>query len=167
MIPRINDLPKTQNLYTDYLTELEATDFTGEIESSHSSRLLCATDNSVYQCMPEAVIFPKNENDIAQAMRLRNHTDYKKIIFAPRGGGTGTNGQSLNRGIVIDCSRHMKAVMRFNREAREITVQSGVIKDELNELDGRSGDGDLGMSVALGLAATKASAEAFEGDDMG
>lgn len=40
-------------------------------------------------------------------------------------------------------------------------------KDELNELDGRSGDGDLGMSVALGLAATKASAEAFEGDDMG
>lgn len=134
MIPRINDLPKTQNLYTDYLTELEATGFTGEIESSHSSRLLCATDNSVYQCMPEAVIFPKNENDIAQAMRLRNHTDYKKIVFAPRGGGTGTNGQSLNRGIVIDCSRHMKAVMRFNREAREITVQSGVIKDELNEL---------------------------------
>lgn len=40
-------------------------------------------------------------------------------------------------------------------------------KDELNELDGRSGDGDLGMSVALGLAATKASAEVFEGDDMG
>ena len=40
-------------------------------------------------------------------------------------------------------------------------------KDELNELDGRSGDGDLGMSVALGLAATKASVEAYEGDDLG
>lgn len=134
MIPLIKDLPKTKELYADFLTELKNSGFTGDIELTHSSRLLCATDNSVYQCMPEAVIFPKTTADIQVAMKLRNHPDYKKLIFTARGGGTGTNGQSLNRGISIDCSRHMKAVLHFNKEERSITVQAGVIKDELNEM---------------------------------
>lgn len=139
MIPRIDNLPEVSILYREYLTELKKLGFTGDIEEEHSSRLLCATDNSVYQCMPQAVIFPRSCNDIALAMKLRCHSDYKSVIFTPRGGGTGTNGQSLNRGISVDCSRYLKEVRNFNIEKREITVQSGVIKDELNELIKKDG----------------------------
>ncbi len=139
MIPRIDNLPEVSTLYREYLTELKNLGFSGDIEEEHSSRLLCATDNSVYQCMPQAVIFPRSCKDIALAMKLRGHSDYKRVIFTPRGGGTGTNGQSLNRGITLDCSRYLKEVRNFNVQKQEITVQSGVIKDELNELIKKEG----------------------------
>lgn len=133
MIPKITNLQKSDVAYIQYCRELRQSAFKGDVEAQYSSRLLCATDNSVYQCMPSCVIFPKDAEDIAVAVKLRNTDPYKKLIITARGGGTGTNGQSLNRGIVVDCSRYMKGVSDFSEEKREVRVQSGVIKDELND----------------------------------
>ncbi|WP_307761631.1 FAD-binding protein, partial [uncultured Succinatimonas sp.] len=119
--------------YKKYLSTLKSKSFSGDIEDRYPARLLCATDNSVYQCLPAAVIFPRNTADIALALSLAQSKEFSSVSFAPRGGGTGTNGQSLNKGIMIDCSRHMKEYRDFNAEKREVTVQAGVIKDELNE----------------------------------
>jgi FAD/FMN-containing dehydrogenase len=55
------------------------------------------------------------------------------ISFAPRGGGTGTNGQSLTRGIVVDLSRHMNAILEVNAKDGWARVQAGVVKDQLND----------------------------------
>ena len=67
------------------------------------SRLAVATDNSVYQKLPQAVIFPKGVTDLQALGELANqHPD---VRFSARGGGTGTNGQSLTDGIVVDMSR--------------------------------------------------------------
>lgn len=40
-------------------------------------------------------------------------------------------------------------------------------RDELTELDGRMGDGDLGLTLARGFAAVAEEAQAYEGDDCG
>lgn len=133
MIPHISDLPNIEPMYKKYLDALKSSGFKGDIESAHASRLLVATDNSVYQKMPQGVIFPKDDDDVVIAMKLRNQSLYEKLIFTPRGGGTGTNGQSLNSGITIDCSRYMKSTSAFDADKREIYAQAGVIKDELNE----------------------------------
>src|SRR3712207_6638032 len=53
-------------------------------------------------------------------------------IFAPRGGGTGTNGQSLTTGLVVDVSRHMNRILEINAEERWVRVEAGVVKDQLN-----------------------------------
>ena len=53
-------------------------------------------------------------------------------MFAPRGGGTGTNGQSLTDGLVVDVSRHMNRILEINTEERWVRVQAGVVKDQLN-----------------------------------
>ncbi len=132
MIPAINNLPQLQQDYARYIEALRNSAFSGDIEDRYEARLLCATDNSVYQCMPQAVIFPKSCEDISIAVKLA--ADFPGITFAPRGGGTGTNGQSLNKGVMIDSSRHMKFVRELNPARREITVGAGSIKDELNEL---------------------------------
>lgn len=133
MIPRIANVEAVPPLYQEYLAALSKQGFEGDIEDRYASRLLCATDNSVYQCMPKAVLFPKSEEDIVKAVKLACNERFLAIKFVPRGGGTGTNGQSLNHGIVIDCSRHLKKIGQLDEENRLITVQSGVIKDELNE----------------------------------
>ena len=133
MIPKISDLPSVNNVYKKYFDSLKAKGFKGDIEYSHSSRLLVSTDNSVYQRMPQGVIFPKDSQDIVTALKLRAESIFKKLVITPRGGGTGTNGQSLNDGITIDCSRYMKEISDLNVENRSVHVQSGVIKDELND----------------------------------
>ena len=94
MIPRIGNLQKSSSLYQNYCAELKNSAFSGDIEDQYASRLLCATDNSVYQCMPSLVIFPKTEEDLVIAFKLGNKDQYKTLTFVPRGGGTGTNGQS-------------------------------------------------------------------------
>ena len=68
MIPRISDLKKVQPLYQEYFNELAQSGFKGDVESAHASRLLVATDNSVYQRMPQGVIFPKDNDDIVTAV---------------------------------------------------------------------------------------------------
>lgn len=133
MIPSLRNVNRRDPLYSAYVEALKNSAFTGDIEDAYASRLLVATDNSVYQALPQAVIFPKNEADMVIAVRLWHEERFKKLIFTPRGGGTGTNGQSLNHGLVMDTSRYMKGVGEIHKEAREVTVQAGVIKDELNE----------------------------------
>jgi FAD/FMN-containing dehydrogenase len=73
---------ETQN----YLRLLQDADYLGDIEISYSSRLAVATDNSIYQQIPQAVLFPKNISDMQEIARLSNSND--AITFSARGGGT-------------------------------------------------------------------------------
>lgn len=133
MIPRLANFSKVEGTYQSFLEALPQAGFTGDLEARYSARLLCATDNSVYQRMPQAVIFPKSKQDVVKVFKLAQESRFKSIVFAPRGGGTGTNGQSLTSGIVIDMSRHMKGIEKIDALARSVWVEAGVIKDELNE----------------------------------
>lgn len=135
IIPRIANLAKVEANYQNFLEALAQSGFKGEIESSYSARLLCATDNSVYQRMPQAVVFPREREDVVKLFKLANDARFVKagIVFSPRGGGTGTNGQSLTNGIMIDVSRHLKDVKNLDVVNHSVWVEAGVIKDELNE----------------------------------
>ncbi|MEH2506563.1 FAD/FMN-containing dehydrogenase/Fe-S oxidoreductase [Bradyrhizobium sp. AZCC 1578] len=53
--------------------------------------------------------------------------------LAPRGGGTGTNGQSLTSGLSVDLSRHMNSIIEIDPSKRWVRVQAGVVKDQLNK----------------------------------
>ncbi|MDF2152357.1 FAD-binding and (Fe-S)-binding domain-containing protein [Vibrio sp. CAU 1672] len=133
MLPRLHSQTDVDPLVLNFLKELAEAGFTGDIESQYSSRLAVATDNSVYQLLPQAVVHPKTTHDVTLIGKLSNHETYERITFSPRGGGTGTNGQSLTQGIVVDLSRHMNKVLEINEEEGWVRVQSGVIKDQLND----------------------------------
>ncbi|MFT5164210.1 MAG: FAD/FMN-containing dehydrogenase/Fe-S oxidoreductase [Alteromonadaceae bacterium] len=133
MIPVVGYQSGLDDIVVNYLEKLTTSSFSGDIEQSYASRLTVATDNSIYQQMPQAVIFPRSIDDIVCLTQLAAQTPFKPITFSPRGGGTGTNGQSLTPGVVIDLSRHMRQIIEINVEERWVTVQSGVIKDQLND----------------------------------
>ena len=63
--------------------------FAGEIHADFPSRLINATDNSVYQVMPTAVLQPRNRNDINVVMELAGREEFSEVKITPRGGGTG------------------------------------------------------------------------------
>lgn len=60
-------------------------------------------------------------------------TAFLVVDFTPRGGGTGTNGQALNRGIIVDMSRYMSRIIEINPQEGWVRVEAGVIKDQLNQ----------------------------------
>lgn len=118
--------------YQALLRQLQAAGFQGEIVDDYGTRTVLATDNSIYQRLPQAAVFPRNESDVQLLARLASQPEHRSVVLTPRGGGTGTNGQSLTDGLVVDLSRHMNQVLEINVEQRWVRVQSGVVKDQLN-----------------------------------
>lgn len=132
MIPRLKLQEILKSNYAQFLEQLNKTPFSGEIRADFGSRLITSTDNSIYQILPQAVIFPKSQQDLVYLFHLANQDFFKAITFSPRGGGTGTNGQSLSPGIIIDCSKYMNQILELNLEQGWVRVQPGVILEQLN-----------------------------------
>ena len=132
MIPQISQAPGLVQRVLTFLDALKAQGFTGDTATSYADRLLMSTDNSIYQLLPDAVLFPRSTADVALIARLAGEARFNELIFTPRGGGTGTNGQSLNQGIVVDMSRHMNRILEINLEQGWVRVEAGVVKDQLN-----------------------------------
>lgn len=132
MIPQLNKLTPTQQLYLSFLEQLTAAGFAGELSPQYAQRTVLATDNSIYQILPQAVVYPKHQDDLVVLAQLLAQPGWQSIVVSARGGGTGTNGQSLTEGLVVDCSRHMNKVLEVNAEEGWALVQAGVVKDQLN-----------------------------------
>ncbi|MGO2132675.1 MAG: D-2-hydroxyglutarate dehydrogenase YdiJ [Halomonas sp.] len=133
MIARLDShQTNTDAHYLRFLTALRDTGFEGEIAPSLADRTVLATDNSIYQRLPQAVVYPHDADDLERLARLAGHDEFRSIVLTPRGGGTGTNGQSLTDGVVVDVSRHMNAILDIDVENHRVRVQAGVVKDQLN-----------------------------------
>ncbi|MDR9439283.1 MAG: FAD-binding oxidoreductase, partial [Halomonas sp.] len=137
MIARLDtaDAGNTASLAAPYLRFLEAlraAGFEGEIAPDYAARTVLATDNSIYQRLPQAVLYPRGAPDLQRIAHLAGQEAHRQVVLTPRGGGTGTNGQSLTDGLVVDVSRHMNAILDIDVENRRVRVQAGVVKDQLN-----------------------------------
>ncbi len=101
----------------------------GELHTDEASKIMYATDASVYYEKPFAVVIPENENDIKLLIdfALKN-----RIPLIPRAAGTSLAGQVVGNGIVVDISKNLTKIGELNSNEKWIKVQPGVILDELN-----------------------------------
>jgi FAD/FMN-containing dehydrogenase/Fe-S oxidoreductase len=132
VLPRLDPLTSVDPNVAAFAGELGKGGFEGEIRTDAATRLSAATDNSIYQVLPAALIFPRSTADVALALRLIDEPRFHEIALTPRGGGSGTNGQSLTSGVVMDLSRHMAKILALDLEAGFVSVQPGVVLDDLN-----------------------------------
>lgn len=103
--------------------------FEGEVQGDDLHRMLYATDASVYRMMPLGVVFPKHDKDISAVINWAQHHN---IALTPRTAGTSLAGQCVTHGVVVDVSRYMTNIIALDIERAQVTVQPGVIRDELN-----------------------------------
>lgn len=132
MIPRLDKINPTQQLYLSFIERLRSEGFSGDLNPDYANRVVLATDNSIYQILPQGVIYPKDTQDLQRLARLADQPEFQSIVLSARGGGTGTNGQSLTDGLVVDISKHMNQILEINADERWVRVQTGVVKDQLN-----------------------------------
>jgi len=79
---------------------------------------------------PDAVIFPRDEEDISKILKYCNE---RGIIIVPRGAGSGFTGGALpvNGGITLAMEKHMNKILEVDLENMLAIVQPGVINKEL------------------------------------
>jgi FAD/FMN-containing dehydrogenase len=114
-----------------FLQALSAAGFGGEIDTDIGARVVGATDNSIYQVIPEAIAYPRSGDDIDLLVKTAIECEVP-ISLTARGGNTGTNGQSLNSGLIVDFGRHMRGILALDLAASTVTVEPGVVLDQLN-----------------------------------
>ncbi len=101
----------------------------GELEFDNLTKAIYATDASVYRKIPLAVAFPKTDEDIKFLIQFARNNDTSLI---PRTAGTSLAGQCVGDGIVVDVSKHFTKTLSFDKDKQTVTLQPGVIRDELN-----------------------------------
>ncbi|WP_316243058.1 FAD-binding and (Fe-S)-binding domain-containing protein [Jannaschia aquimarina] len=101
----------------------------GDVLSDPASRARYATDASIYQMVPDAIVIPRSEDDVIAAMEVAREA---QTCVLPRGGGTSQCGQTVNRGVVLDNTRHLNRIIEIDAEGLTARVQPGLVLDELN-----------------------------------
>jgi FAD/FMN-containing dehydrogenase/Fe-S oxidoreductase len=94
-------------------------------------RLMYATDASIYEMEPVAVVFPRHQEDVRSVVRIAARRD---IPVLPRGAATSLAGQTVNHAIVVDFSRHMNRLLEVNEAEQWARVEPGLVVDEVNRL---------------------------------
>ncbi|WP_299242314.1 FAD-binding and (Fe-S)-binding domain-containing protein [uncultured Aquimarina sp.] len=101
----------------------------GELKFDSLTKSLYATDASVYRRIPAAAAFPKNISDIKKIIGFANNNNCGLI---PRTAGTSLAGQCVGEGIVVDVSKYFTKIIAVDEIKKTVTVQPGVIRDDLN-----------------------------------
>jgi FAD/FMN-containing dehydrogenase/Fe-S oxidoreductase len=101
----------------------------GDVLFDRASRGRYSTDASIYQIEPVGIVIPRDETDLALALDVARDA---KAAILPRGAGTSQCGQTVGQALVVDFSRHMREIVGFDKERAEVTVQPGVVLDQLN-----------------------------------
>lgn len=81
---------------------------------------------------PDAVIFPRNEEDVSKILKYCNENE---IAVVPRGAGSGFTGGSLpaNGGIILAFEKHMNKILEIDMQNLVAVVQPGVINKDLQK----------------------------------
>ena len=106
-----------------------AREISGDVIFDAFNRGRYATDASFYQMMPAGVVIPRTMDEALRALAICR--DAGRIV-TPRGGGTSQCGQTVNRGIVIDFSKHLNRIVALDVENRACVVEPGMVLDDLN-----------------------------------
>jgi len=106
-----------------------ASQLEGELHFDELMTTLYATDASVYRMLPIAVALPKTKKDIRQIIKFAKSHNTSII---PRTAGTSLAGQCVGKGIVVDVSKYFTKILDINEKAQTVTLQPGVVRDELN-----------------------------------
>ncbi|MCM4173480.1 FAD-binding oxidoreductase [Arenibacter sp. TNZ] len=103
----------------------------GEVLTDNYSLGMYATDASIYQIKPLAVVLPRDSEDVKKAVAVAYEN---KITILPRGAGTSLAGQTVGESMILDFSKHMNSLLEINEAEKWVRVQPGMVRDNLNEV---------------------------------
>lgn len=109
--------------HLDYLSSIVGE---SNIKSDRAHQIAYSYDATRERFEPDAVLFPRDENDISKVLKYCNE---HKIVIVPRGAGSGFTGGALpsEGGISLCLERHMNKLIEIDMENMVGVVQPGLI----------------------------------------
>ena len=103
-----------------------------DVKSDKAHLIAYCYDATKSRFEPDAVVFPRNENDISKILSYCNDN---KIIIVPRGAGSGFTGGALpsEGGIILSLERYMNKIIEIDMENMVAVVQPGLINMDLQK----------------------------------
>ena len=92
----------------------------GDLLFDDLSRAFYSTDASIFEVRPLGVVVPADEEAVQGLVRYAHEHG---IPLVPRGAGSGVAGESLGNGLIVDLSRHFRAILEVG--AAHVRVQPG------------------------------------------
>ncbi|MGA8696583.1 MAG: FAD-linked oxidase C-terminal domain-containing protein, partial [Xanthobacteraceae bacterium] len=75
------------------------------------------------------IVAPRSIEDAERALAICRA---EGIAVTARGGGTSQAGQTVNRSVILDCSRYLNRIVEIDAADRRCLVEPGIVLDELN-----------------------------------
>jgi glycolate oxidase len=104
----------------------------GEVRTDERTLARNATDQSMYEVRPLAVVYPRDLEDVHAVVRFAREAG---IPLTPRGRGSGTAGAALGRGILLSFAKPcpLDRLLCFEERDGEprVTVEPGLVHDDL------------------------------------
>lgn len=113
----------------DWGAELRAQGFKGDFDASVGARQRYATDASVYEQLPQLICWPRDARDVQVLVKLAQEFS---LPITMRGAGTSLAGQAIGDGMIVDTTRYLTRVLDVDLQAQTVSVEPGVVLDELN-----------------------------------
>jgi FAD/FMN-containing dehydrogenase len=108
----------------------------GEVCFDDGSRSMYSTDSSNYRQVPIGVVVPKTVDDVVATVNAARR--FGAPILA-RGGGTSLAGQCCNVAVVLDFSKYLNRIIHLDPDAKQATVEPGIVLDWLRNAAGEYG----------------------------
>src|SRR3989344_2408834 len=95
--------------------ELKKT-ISGEVETDEETLKLYSHDASLFEVMPQAVVFPKNSQDVEKLVQFvsSHKNEDKSLSLTGRSAGTDMSGGSINDSIIVDFQKYMNNLVEIN-----------------------------------------------------
>jgi FAD/FMN-containing dehydrogenase/Fe-S oxidoreductase len=101
----------------------------GEVLFDAFNRGRYSTDASIYQIEPVGVVVPEVQSDLDAVIAIAAE---EGIPLLPRGAGTSQSGQTVGLALVVDVSKHLNSLIHLDLEESTVTVEPGIVLDQLN-----------------------------------
>ncbi|MBI4991971.1 MAG: FAD-binding oxidoreductase [Candidatus Harrisonbacteria bacterium] len=99
----------------------------GEVLDDEATKAKYSHDASLFEITPEAVVFPKDTEDLKKLIKFANEN--KNISLTPRSGGTDMTGAPLSESVVLDFTKYFNKIIEVgvqNAESGHAVVEPGV-----------------------------------------
>lgn len=112
--------------YDSFIAALKKNGFKGEVDDRVQTRDFYSHDASLFELMPQLVVFPKNSEDVQRIVKSAH--EVRRVIpglsLTARSAGTDMSGGAITESVVIDFNKHMNQF--GGGDANHARVQPGM-----------------------------------------
>ncbi|MFO0920164.1 MAG: FAD-binding oxidoreductase [Candidatus Saccharimonadales bacterium] len=114
------------NYMDEIIAEIKKAGFKGKITKSLQTRDDYSHDASMFEILPELVVFPEDSDDVSVLVGVvnKNQEQYSNLSLTARSAGTDMTGGAIGESIVMDFTKHFNKIFEVN--STHAVTQPGV-----------------------------------------